>query len=101
MKLPSQRIRIMAGAPIDAGEYRLLPSVLVNTLEAKSESGRLRMMKMRPVSVVAQGPEGTRWYEIPNETGQILSVMAAIAGGIAVVGVLVIGITRLMCCIDE
>ncbi len=101
MKLPSQRIRIMAGTPLDAGEYRLLPSVLVNTVEAKSESGRLRMMKMRPVSVVAQGPEGTRWHEIPNETGQTLSVMAAIAAGIAVVGVLVIGIARLVCYLGE
>ena len=96
MGLPNQRIRIMAATPIEAGAYRLLPSVLVNMVEAKAESGRFRMMKLRPVSVVVQSPEGTRWHEIPNDTGQVLSVMAAIAAGIAVVSVIVIGLSRLV-----
>ena len=32
MGLPEQRIRILAGTPIEVGEQRLLPSVLVNTI---------------------------------------------------------------------
>jgi hypothetical protein len=95
MRLPNQRIRIMAGTPIEAGEYRLLPSVLVNSMESKSESGRFRMTKLRPVSVVVQGPEGARWHEIPNDTGQTLSTMAAIAAAVATVSIIVIGIAHL------
>ena len=95
MKLPNQRIRIMAGTPIETGEYRLLPSVLVNMVEGKAESGRFMMAKMRPVSVVVQGPDGTRWHEIPNQTGQTLSIMAAIAAAVAVVSIVVIAMVRL------
>lgn len=96
MKLPNQRIRIMAGTPIDVGDYRLLPSVLVNTMEGKGAGGRFQMTKLRPVSVVVQGPEGSRWHEIPNETGQALSIMAAIAAGIAFASVVLIGIVHLV-----
>ncbi len=96
MKLPNQRIRIMAGTPIDVGDYRLLPSVLVNTMDAKGEGGRFHVTKLRPVSVVVEGPAGTRWHEIPNETGQTLSIMAAIGAGIAVASVILIGIVQLI-----
>jgi hypothetical protein len=96
MALPDQRIRIMAGTPIDAGDYRLLPSVLVNTVDMKAETGRFQMLKLRPVSVVVQGPEGSRWHEIPNQTGQALSIMAAIAGGITIAGILLIAVVNLV-----
>ena len=96
MQVPNQRIRIMAGTPIEAGDYRLLPSVLVKTMEHKGESGRFFTTNLRPISVVAEGPKGTRWHEIPNETGQTLSIMAAIAAGIAAGSLLLIGLVRLL-----
>ena len=96
MDLPSQRIRIISGTPIEVGDYRLLLSVLVNTVEGKGPSGRFLMTKLRPVSLVAQGPEGAKWHEIPNETGNVLSVMAAVAAGIAAFSLVVIGFVNLV-----
>ncbi|HOT90426.1 MAG TPA: hypothetical protein PLJ78_00080 [Anaerolineae bacterium] len=93
MKLPTQRIRLVAGTPIVVGERRLLPSVLVTTLEGGNvPAGLFRSIKLRPVSVVEEGPEGARWLEIPNATINTLSVMAAIGAGIAALGVLLIAL---------
>jgi hypothetical protein len=51
---------------------------------------------MRPVSVVVEDEETATWIEIPNATGNILSTMAAVAIGIAVVSALTIFIARLV-----
>jgi len=75
----------MAGTPLEVGDRRLLPSVLVSTTEGgDAEFTLLRLVKMRPVSVVEEGPEGARWIEIPNATMDMLSVMAA--AGLALAG---------------
>ncbi len=91
MALPKQRIRIVAGSPIEVGDQRLLPSVLVSTMEAgDTESGIFRRIKMRPISIVATGPQGTRWHKIPNATSDKLSVMAAVGLGVALFSMFVL-----------
>jgi hypothetical protein len=96
MVLPTQRIRVVAGTPITVGDRRLLPSVLVTTVEGgDTQSGLLCFVKMRPVSVVEEGLDGARWLEIPNATADTLSVMATFGLAIAVAGVLAIAIIRL------
>lgn len=97
MVLPTQRIRVVAGTPITVGERRLLPSVLVTTMEGgETQSGLFRFVKMRPVSVVEDGPDGARWLEIPNATSDTLNVMTAFGLAIAAVGVIAIVITKLV-----
>ncbi len=91
MALPRQRIRIVAGSPIEVGEQRLLPSVLVSTMEAgDTEQGIFRSVKMRPISIVSTGPQGTRWHKIPNATSDKLSVMIAIGLGVALFSLFVL-----------
>jgi len=86
MALPGRRIRVIAGTPIQIGDRRILPSVLVTTLEAgHSTSSRFRSVRVRPISFVAQGPEGAQWQEIPNATANILVGMGTVAAGVAVV----------------
>ena len=97
MTLPTQRIRIVAGTPIEVGKYRLLPSVLVSILESgNGENSAFQAAKLRPVSFVEQGPDGARWLEIPNTTADTLSVMAAVAAGIAVISLTLIVLLRLV-----
>jgi len=97
MTLPTQRIRIVAGTPIEVGKYRLLPSVLVSTLESGTEKdSAFQAVKLRPISFVEQGPNGARWLEIPNATADTLSVMAAIGVGIAAVSLALIVLLRLV-----
>jgi hypothetical protein len=97
MMLPTQRIRMVAGTPIVVGERRLLPSVVVTTMESgDARSGIFRYVKARPVSIVEEGPEGARWLEIPNATANTLSTMAAIGVGVAAISVLLIGLFRLL-----
>ena len=97
MKLPERRTRLVAATPIDLGEVRLLPSVLVETT-AYSVPGRglLRQVKARPVSIVVERPESAQWLEIPNETTATLSNMAAPAVGIALVAVFLMGAIRFL-----
>ena len=98
MQMPVQKIRVVAGTPIVVGERRLLPSVLVTTMEGgdASTGGLFRFVKARPVSVVVEGPEGARWLEIPNTTENTLSQMAAAGAAIALVSVLLIGLFHLV-----
>lgn len=97
MQMPVQKTRVVAATPIVAGEQRLLPSVLVTTVEGGDARASLfRFVKARPISVVIEGPEGARWLEIPNATGHVLSTMAAVGAGVAVVSVLLIGLARLV-----
>ena len=97
MKLPEQRIRLVAAEPIEVGSRRLLPSVLVNTLTyGGAEQGSFHLVRMRPVSVVVEDEESARWLEIPNATGNILSTMAAAAAAIAFVSILVLLVARLV-----
>jgi len=97
MQIPVQKTRVVAGTPIVVDERRLLPSVLVTTMEGKSVgAGFFRFVKARPVSVVVQGPDGARWLEIPNATENILSTMAAAGAAIALVSVLLMGLFHLV-----
>ena len=97
MRMPEQRIRILAGTPIEVNEQRLLPSVLVNTLDMdQPNSGKLRVVKLRPISIVATSSQNTEWIEIPNTTMDTLSTMAGVGAVIAVVSLFVIIVTRLL-----
>ena len=94
--LPMQQIRLVAGTPIEAGSRRLLPSVLVTTMEGgDGTSSRYGYVKMRPTSIVEEGPDGARWLEIPNATMDAINTMAAAGLGIALVSMLIILLVRL------
>jgi len=98
MQMPVQKSRVVAGTPIVVGERRLLPSVLVTTMEGgdAGAGGFFRFVKARPVSIVVEESEGARWLEIPNATGNTLSQMAAAGAGIALVSVLLMGLFHLV-----
>lgn len=98
MQMPVQKIRVVAGTPIVVGEHRLLPSVLVTTVEGgkAGDGGFFRFVKARPVSLVVEEPEGARWLEIPNATGNILSQMVAAGAAIALASVLLMGLLHLV-----
>jgi hypothetical protein len=98
MQMPVQKTRVVAGTPIVVGERRLLPSVLVTTMEGGDAGvgGFFRYVKARPVSLVVEEPEGARWLEIPNVTGNALSTMAAAGAGIALASVLLMGLLHLV-----
>jgi hypothetical protein len=86
MNLPEERIRVVAAEPIKVGQRRLLPSVLVSTLQGQwPNAGLFRRVTMRPVSVVVEDEGGATWHNIPNSTADTISTMAAI--GLAVAGV--------------
>ncbi|MBN1872911.1 MAG: hypothetical protein JXA33_01670 [Anaerolineae bacterium] len=90
MTIPKQRIRVVAGTPIVIGDRRLLPSVLVTSLEGQPGGAAIfGALKMRPVSIVEEGPDGARWHAIPNETADVISVMLAVGAGVAVVSILI------------
>jgi hypothetical protein len=74
----------------------LLPSVLVTTMEGSGAGGFFRYVKARPVSIVVEEPEGARWLEIPNATGNVLSQMAAAGAGIALASVLLMALVHLV-----
>ncbi len=94
MKLPEQRIRLVAADPIEVGARRLLPSVLVNTLSLQSpDKATLHFVRLRPASIVVESESSTEWIEIPNTTANILSTMAAAAAGIALVSSLIIAVS--------
>ena len=96
MQMPEQHTRIVAGTPIEAGERRILPSVLVQTTQARWPGrGLFRSVKMRPVSVVVEGEEGAEWHEIPNATADAINTMAAVGLGVAVVGCLLLALSFL------
>jgi hypothetical protein len=91
------RTKIIAGTPIEIGDRRFLPSILVTTVQADAEEGGLfHAMRLRPISVVEQGPEGNRWHAIPNTTQETLSIMVAIGVGVAVVSSLIILLKKLI-----
>ncbi len=97
MQMPVQKTRVVAGTPIVVGERRLLPSVLVTTMEGgDAGAGFFRFVKARPVSVVIEETEGARWLEIPNVTENTLSTMAAVGAGIALASVLLMGLAHLV-----
>lgn len=97
MVLPEQRVRIVAADPIEVGERRLLPSVLVNTLSYRGHNqGLFHAVRARPVSVVVEDAKGAKWYEIPNATANALSTMASAAAAIAAVSIAVIAVALLL-----
>lgn len=97
MKVPEQQIRIVAADPIEVGNQRLLPSVLVNTTSARwPKRGMFHWIRVRPVSVVVEGPEGATWHEVPNETAHAISSMVAAGLSIAAAAIAIIAIARLV-----
>ncbi len=84
------RIRLVAGTPIQVGARRLLPSILVTTVEGGEPGETIRGARLRPSSIVEQGPEGNRWHTIPNTTQDQLSLMAGIGLGVALLSSLII-----------
>ncbi|MGC9349254.1 MAG: hypothetical protein ACP5JG_14025 [Anaerolineae bacterium] len=96
MELPEQRIRIVAGTPVEAEGRRILPSILVQTLQARwPEHGVFRRIRMRPISVVVEDEEGAKWHEIPDVTADAVNTMAVFALGIAVVSLVLIALSYL------
>ncbi len=94
MRLPEQRIRLVAADPIEVGTRRLLPSVLVNTWSLQSpDKGTFNFVRLRPASIVVESESSTEWIEIPNTTENVLSTMAAAAAGIALVSSLIIAVS--------
>ncbi len=97
MELPEQNIRVVAADPIEVGDRRILPSVLVNTMSRRwSGRGLFQSVRLRPVSVVVETPDGATWHEIPNTTANTLSTMAAAAASIALISVVLIGVSRVL-----
>ena len=97
MGLPEQRIRILAGTPIEVGEQRLLPSVLVNTITMdQPNSAKSRIVKLRPTSIVVTSQEDTEWIEIPNTTMDTLSTMAGVGAAVGLVSLFIIIVARLL-----
>ena len=97
MGLPEQRIRILAGTPIEVGEQRLLPSVLVNTITMdQPNSAKSRIVKLRPTSIVVTSQEDTEWIEIPNTTMDTLSTMAGVGAAVGLVSLFIIVVARLL-----
>ncbi len=96
MSAISTGTRIVAGAPIEAGGRRFLPSVMVTTLENNAAGGIFQVRRMRPLSVVEEGAAGKRWHNIPDVTQNMLSQMAAAALVVAGVGALILLLNRLI-----
>ena len=97
MGLPEQRISILAGTPIEVGEQRLLPSVLVNTITMdQPNSAKSRIVKLRPTSIVVTSQEDTEWIEIPNTTMDTLSTMAGVGAAVGLVSLFIIIVARLL-----
>lgn len=83
------KTRVRAATPLEAGDRRFLPSVLVTTVDGHlGPTGAMQGVRLRPISVVEQGPEGNRWYAIPDVTRDALSKMAAAGLGVMLVSIL-------------
>ncbi len=96
MHKSDQRTRIVSATPIEAGKFRLLPAVLVMSQQGgMPDTGYFSQVRMRPVSVVAQGPEGARWHALPDATQAALSQMAAVGAIVAAATFVVIVLARL------
>ncbi len=91
MALSTQRIQVVAGAPIVVGARRLLPAVLVTTKEGGTPGESvLRAAALRPISIVEETPEGAHWMEIPNATEDAIHTLMSIGLGLASVCALII-----------
>ena len=99
MPIFDQRTQIVAGDPLEVGGRRLLPSILVQSVAAPTPAADhwlFRSIRMRPISLVEEGPEGARWHAIPNATANRLSTMAFVGLGVAVVSSLILVAQRLL-----
>ena len=88
--------KIIAGAPIQAGGRRFLPSVMVTTLENNAAGGIFHVRRMRPISVVEEDTAGKRWHNIPDVTQNMLSQMAVAALVVAGVASLILLLNHLI-----
>jgi hypothetical protein len=91
------RTKMVAGDPIEVGERRLSPSILLTTVRTNTgEQGGFLAARARPVSIVEKGPERNRWHAIPNTTQETLSVMAAVGIGVALISSVLILVIKLI-----
>ncbi|MGC9397652.1 MAG: hypothetical protein ACP5HM_00775 [Anaerolineae bacterium] len=96
MSKVNTRTRIVAGTPLEVGERRFLPSILMTTVQVDiGEGGHYRAVRLRPISVVEQGPEGNRWHPIPNTTRDTLSVMSATGLSVALFSIFALLLIKL------
>jgi hypothetical protein len=97
MTIPTQRIQMIAGTPIEVGKWRLLPSVMASTMSSgASGPAGLRTVKLRPVSVVVDGPGGAQWLPIPNALSEALSLLLMVGIGVAAFSLGLIVLVRLV-----
>ncbi|MBN2002142.1 MAG: hypothetical protein JXA21_02195 [Anaerolineae bacterium] len=97
MALPTQHVQVVAGAPIAVGEHRLLPAVLVTTMEGGTPGTTVfRSVALRPVSIVEETPEGAHWLEIPNATEDTIHTFMAIGLALATVCALVVMLAQVI-----
>ncbi len=91
-----RKSRIVAAKPFEVEGRRFLPSVMVTTTSVGDfnkcgESSRhCTGLRMRPVSVVEQGPNGTFWHPIPNTQVNIISTIMAMGFGATLLSVFAI-----------
>ena len=91
------KTRVRAATPLEAGDRRFLPSVLVTTVDGRlGPSGAMQGVRLRPISVVEQGPEGNRWYAIPDVTRDTISKMTAAGLGVMLISILALFLMHLL-----
>ncbi len=93
----AKQIQIVSADPIEVGERRFLPAVLVVTHQDRREGQRRRRMyKMRPIAVVEEYKGEATWHALPDVTQEYLSRMAGLAVLIAVAGTGILLLNRLL-----
>ncbi len=93
----AKRIQLVAGDPIETGQRRFLPSVLVVTHQDRQTARqRVRIVSMRPVAVIEEHGGETTWHALPDVTQEQLSRMAGLALLIALVGSFVLMVNWLL-----
>ncbi|MFP4343996.1 MAG: hypothetical protein ACLFU8_04805 [Anaerolineales bacterium] len=91
------KTRVRAATPLEAVDRRFLPSVLVTTVAGRlGPAGALQGVRLRPISVVEQAPEGNRWYAIPDVTRDTLSKMTAAGLGVMLISMLALLLIHLL-----
>lgn len=96
MAIPTQRIQMIAGTPMEVGPWRLLPSVMASTLSSEDGPAGLRTVRLRPVSLVVEGPDGARWLPIPNALNETLAPLLMAGVGVAALSLGLIVLIRLV-----
>lgn len=89
------RTRIVAGAPLEAGGRRFLPSIRVTTLESNPGGGIFQITRLQPVSVVEEYAGKKYWHDIPDATQKALRQIAVFALAVALISSFILLLQRL------